>query len=528
MKISMSTERAGFCGPLPPSKFNLAQYCLQNSAATTPDKVALIICDNQQAPSSAQHWTYQQIEDAVLHLAGGFLSTGLNRGERLFIRMGNSFDFALVFFAANAAGLVPVPASSQLTVSEVEKLLADCGASAIASDGTLDLPELPTNVALLDRDTIESLKQSTPANYCQTHKDDPAFLVYTSGTTSVPKGVLHAQRAVWGRKPMYRDWYDIGEHDRLLHTGAFNWTYTLGTGLFDPWANGATSIVYTGEKNIDIWPAIIKTHQPTIMAAVPSLYRQILKYCQLDHQNVASLRHCLTAGEPLPENIRENWLDRTGLELYEALGMSEVSTYISSSPARAIKRGSPGQPQSDRCIAILPKTAGIDPVKTGQPGVIAVHRSDPGLMLGYWNRPDEEATSFRGDWFLTGDLARMDSEGFIWFEGRNDDLINAMGYRVSPIEVEAVLSQHKHVDQVGVCAINLRQNVDIITGFLVPVAGTDIDIEDVARFASSRLAAYKVPKKLLVVDSLPCNASGKLLRKELPHLARTLRETENG
>jgi len=526
MKVSMSTERAGFCGPLPPSKLNLAQYCLQNSAATTPDKTALIICDNEQAPSSTQYWTYQQIEDAVLRLAGGFLSTGLNRGERLFIRMGNSFDFALVFFAANAAGLVPVPASSQLTVSEVEKLLADCGASAIASDGTLDLPELPTNVALLDRDTIENLKQSTSVNYSQTHKDDPAFLVYTSGTNSTPKGVLHAQRAVWGRKPMYRDWYDIGEHDRLLHTGAFNWTYTLGTGLFDPWANGATSIVYTGDRNIDIWPAIIKTHQPTIMAAVPSLYRQILKYCQLDRQQMASLRHCLTAGEPLPKNIRENWLNRTGLELYEALGMSEVSTYISASPASAVKHGSPGMPQSGRCVAILPQNDGTDPVETNQPGIIAVHRSDPGLMIGYWNRPDESTTSFRNDWFLTGDLARMDADGFIFFEGRNDDLMNAMGYRVSPLEVESVLSQHESIDHAGVCVINVSENVDIIAGFLVAVPGAIIDVDDITQFASDRLAAYKVPKRLLEVDALPCNASGKLLRRKLPGLIKL--EIENG
>ena len=181
-------------------------------------------------------------------------------------------------------------------------------------------------------------------------------------------------------------------------------------------------------------------------------------------------------------------------------------------------------PQSGRCVAILPELdednlVGAEPVKVGQSGVLAIHRSDPGLMLGYWNRPDEQDQVIRGDWFISGDLALMDEDGFIWFGGRNDDLMNAMGYRVSPLEVEAVLLQHPDIDHVGVCPITVGENIEIIAGFLVTDRNTAIDVEDVARFAAERLAAYKVPKKLFVVEALPCNASGKLLRKELALLA---------
>ena len=528
----MSTVEPGFAGPRPPSQFNLARYCLQNSAAVTPDKTALVICNDHENPAAAQCWTFGQIETAVLQLAGGLCGLGLQSGDRLFIRMGNSFDFALMFFAANAAGLVPVPASSQLTALEVEKLLLDCQANTIASDGSLDLPPLPQGIKLLDKQNIRELKKSPPIDYASTHCNDPAFLVYTSGTTSTPKGVLHAQRAAWGRRPMYRDWYDMGSSDRLLHTGAFNWTYTLGTGLFDPWANGATSIIYTGKKDINIWPELINNHQPTIMAAVPTLYRQILKYCKLQQENMASLRHCLTAGEPLPANIRTQWMATTGLSLYEALGMSEISTYISSSPtttpkANPLKHGSPGKPQSGRCIAVLPEKSGTIPVATGKPGVIAVHKTDPGLMLGYWQRPEEQQACFRDDWFLTGDMASMDDDGFIWFQGRNDDLMNAMGYRVSPVEVETALLQHKDVEQAAVCAINVRENVDIITGFVVPVNGARIKPAEIIEYISNLLADYKLPKKLLVVDALPCNSSGKLIRKNLPGLTGTGWEMEN-
>ena len=252
----MSTPEPGFTGSLPPAQFNLARYCLQNSATKTPDKTALIICTDRHQRGSDVHWTYQQIEQAVLRLADGLVASGLQRGERLFIRMGNSIEYALMFFAANAAGLVPVPASAQLSTLEVKLLLSDCGASAIASDGTLALPQLPENILHFDEHKITALKQCEPIDYCASNKDDPAFLIYTSGTSAKPKGVLHAQRAVWGRRPMYRDWYDISDTDCLLHTGAFNWTYTLGTGLFDPFANGATSIVYTGPRDINIWPAL--------------------------------------------------------------------------------------------------------------------------------------------------------------------------------------------------------------------------------------------------------------------------------
>ena len=232
------------------------------------------------------------------------------------------------------------------------------------------------------------------------------------------------------------------------------------------------------------------------MAAVPSLYRQILKYCDLQLGQLSSLRHCLTAGEPLPGNIAEQWAKQAGCQLYEALGMSEISTYISSSPARANKQGSPGKPQSGRCIAILPQEGGTDPLPVGQSGVIAIHRTDPGLMLGYWNRPEEESAAMSGDWFLSGDLALMDDQGFIWFTGRDDDLINAKGYRVSPMEVEAALIQHSDIEQVAVVSVNVGENIDIIAAFLVTKADKDIDENDIFDFARQRLAAYKAAKEV--------------------------------
>src|SRR6185312_6209606 len=170
------------------------------------------------------------------------------------------------------------------------------------------------------------------AEYADTAADDPAFLIYTSGTTALPKGVLHAQRSAFGRRPMYQGWYGIGPDDRMLHAGAFNWTFTLGTGLTDPWANGATAIINTGHKDPALWPQLIAQTGATLFAGVPGIYRQMLKYAAPSRDDLSALRQGLMAGESTPPGLFEEWEARTGCQLFEALGMSEISTYVSSGP----------------------------------------------------------------------------------------------------------------------------------------------------------------------------------------------------
>ena len=245
---------------------------------------------------------------------------------------------------------------------------------------------MPTTIARM-------LREAPRAGYADTAADDPAFLIYTSGTTATPKGVLHAQRSAFGRRPMYQGWYGIGPEDRMLHAGAFNWTFTLGTGLTDPWANGATAIIYTGEKDPALWPRLIAETGATLFAGVPGVYRQMLKYAKPAPTDFGVLRHGLMAGETPPPGLFEDWEARTGRPLYEALGMSEISTYVSSGPGVPRKPGAVGKAQAGRRLAVLPLDGGSEPLPSGEEGLLAVHRSDPGLMLGYWQRPQEEARS---------------------------------------------------------------------------------------------------------------------------------------
>ena len=347
----------------------------------------------------------------------------------------------------------------------------------------------------------------------------------------------------------------------VLHAGALNWTYTLGVGLTDPWAVGATAVVYDGPRDPAIWPRLIEATGATIFAAVPGVYRQLL-HSGADLNSLRSLRHGLTAGEALAPALRQEWLDATGRELYEALGMSEISTFVSSSPTTPSRAGSPGRPQPGRRIAVLPARPAPDdgrggtapapdvPLPEGEVGLLAVHRSDPGLMLGYWERPQEDAASTRGEWFVTGDLVHLEPDGYLVHHGRDDDVMTSMGYRVSPLEVEAALAHHPAVAEAGCAEVEVREGVRVITAYVVltpdaaaAMAGdlvrdgagdTDGDVDrggahagheedsaaarferDLIAHAHDELASYKCPRRVVIVAALPRTANGKIRRRDL-------------
>lgn len=502
----------------PPARFNAARYCLGANAAARPDKTALVMVGEG---AETARLSYGDADRAVRGIAAGLLGLGLVPGDRVMIRMGNEADYVLVYFGALAAGLMALPSSPQLTPAEAAFLMENSGARAIALAGgcRIESADLGGRL-LLGPEDIARLKAHEPlATYADTAADDPATLVYTSGTTSRPKGVLHAHRTIWGRRPMLAHWLGLSESDVMLHAGTMNWTYTLGVGITDPWAVGATSVLYNGPRDPSVWPRLIAEHGATVFAAVPSLYRQILKYGDLRAHDLRRLRHGCTAGEALPTDLLESWEAATGKPLYEALGMSEISTYISSGPTIPVRPGSPGRPQPGRQVAILPREGVPEPLPAGETGLLAVHRSEPGLMLGYWNRPDEEAQVFRGDWFCGGDLARLDEAGYLWFEGRADDLMNAMGYRVSPNEVEGVLAEHPSVAEVGVAELRVRADVSVVCGFVVLQPGAEADAAALLDWCRSRLAAYKCPREIRFLDALPRTANGKVQRKRLHEAA---------
>ncbi len=501
------TESLFDAGPPPPcpERLNMARHALW--AGQPGDKTALIVAGADAA--ARETWTYAALRDAVARAAGGLRAAGLAPGDRVMLRLGNRADFPILFLAAAAAGGIAAPTSPMLTAEETRFVAADLGARFFCVDPELSVEGCAAET--LSGAALAVLRAGPPLEPVDVAADAAAFVVYTSGSSGRPKGVLHAHRAAWARRMMWRGWYGLTAADRMLHAGAFNWTYTLGAGLLDPWGAGASTVIYDGPRDPGVWSRLAVAHGATLFAATPGVLRQLLKYGAEVGAGFAGLRHALSAGEKLPDRLAEAWRAETGKPVYEALGMSEISTYLSFSPEAAPVPGAVGRPQPGRRVAVLAEGEGR-PAAIGAPGELAVSRRDPGLMLGYWNAPEETEAAFRGAWFVTGDLAAMDAEGAVAHLGRADSVINAGGYRVSAQEVETALLTHPGVSEAAAVEANPRPDLSIVAAFVV---GEGIDAAALDAWLATRLAAYKRPKRIEIVDALPRTATGKLRRRAL-------------
>lgn len=491
-------------GPPPPcpARFNLAAHVL-GRAAELADKTALSVL----GPDSAETFSYAELSRAVRGTATGLLEAGLKPGDKVLIRLGNTPDFPIAYLAALTVDLVPVPTSAALTEPEVQYIVDSLEPAASLHDPDVSCPEMDRRIGV---DDLRAMRARPPAEFAMGDPNRLAYVIYTSGTSGQPRAVAHAHRAIWARQMMIDGWYGLRAGDRLLHAGAFNWTYTLGTGLMDPWTVGATALIPgRGTPATDL-PRLLARHDATIFAAAPGVYRQALRGAV---PPLPRLRHGLSAGEKLPDTTRAGWEAATGTPIFEAYGMSECSTFISASPDKPAAPGTLGCPQPGRRVAIL----GDDgPVPLGQPGTIAVRRDDPGLMLGYLGAPEATAARMRGEWFLTGDLGSMDENGHITYLGRADDMMNAGGYRVSPLEVENALAHCPDLSGIGVTEVPVGPGKSIIAAFYTAPAPVETALLD--SYAQERLARYKQPRAWVHLDALPTGANGKLLRRALRDL----------
>ena len=487
--------------PCPPSAtwaapFNLAAHVLA-VGATRPDHIAMQIV----RPTGAERWSYGRLIAAVRGTGTLLLRQGLQPGDAVLLRLGNGPAFPLAYLGAIAAGLVPVVTSAQLTGPEITAMARPLACRLTLADAGIALPADGPPVL-----EAAALAHAADLPLCDWHMGAASrvgYIVFTSGTTGQPLAVAHAHRAILARGCMHQGWEGLTPSDRLLHAGAFNWTYTLGTGLMDPWTLGATALIPGPGVTPAQLPLLLKRFDATILAAAPGVIRQMLR---APLPPLPRLRHGLSAGESLSPDLRAQWQAATGTDLHEALGLSECSTFLSGSPTRPAPVGHVGYPQPGRQIAL-------------RAGEIAVHRSDPGLMLGYVGAPEATAARFDGDWFLTGDLAEIGPDGAFRTLGRKDDQMNAGGYRVSPQEVEAALAGLPGAADLAVAEVTVKPGVTVIACFFTAQSDhAPVQSERLSAFAAARLARYKQPRIWQQVDHLPRNGNGKLNRRALPLL----------
>jgi acyl-coenzyme A synthetase/AMP-(fatty) acid ligase len=528
-----------------PARLNIGVACTDAHLGTPADgRIAMIVEDDALGTSSI---TYGELAARTSRFAQLLRNLGIPRGDRVLIRLPNSLDYPTAFLGTMKRGAISVPTSTLLTAEEVEYLAHDSGAHAIVIDkaawkvmgpklagkeslryallsGAGGMTSVPGIESIDLGPALDAIAAWEPAQ--DTAPDDPAYLVYTSGTTGYPKGVLHGHRSLIGRTPAAIYWFDLLEHgdheagaaagrgDRIVHSGKFNWTYVLGSALMDPLFHGKTVIAHEGKNDAETWPRLIARHGATIFIGVPTIYRQILQKTAFAKADVPTLRHCMSAGEHLSDEVFGLWKERFGLDIFEAVGMSEFSYYLSQSKFRPIRPGSAGFPQPGHDIRLLnPET--LEEVLPGEEGMICVPESDPGLFLRYWNLPEETAKLRHDGWFFTGDYARYDADGYIWFLGRKDDIIKSFGYRVSPYEIERVLKSHPAVADCACVGEEAGKDKLLVVAYVIPHAGASVTPDELAAFGREHLAAYKAPKVVYLAKDFPRTRNGKILRREI-------------
>jgi len=532
MKVSQSFKQPEWRWSIP-KFFNIGEACSDKVCNEgKKNQIAMIVEDDLTGTSSI---SFETLAKKSSQFAEVLKNLKIKKQARVLIRLPNCLNYPIAFLGAMKAAYISVPTSTLLTAKEIIYLANDSSAEVLVTDlvtwksllpmlgefkflksvlisGKFEKLNSDMKVLWLDQ---ELNKISSFTKNPNTFSEDPAYLVYTSGTTGYPKGVLHAHRALLGRGPASKYWFNfIKSEDRIVHTGKFNWTYVLGSGLMDPLYLGKTVIVHEGKNDAHGWINLIKKHKATIFIGVPTIYRQILKKTEANYTDIPTLHHCMSAGEHLSDEIFSSWFERFKLNIYEAVGMSEFSYYISQSVKYPIKPGSAGFPQPGHDVKLLnPET--LQEVAIDVEGMICIPEKDPGLFIKYWNMEEETAKHKHDNWFFTGDFARYDKEGYLWFLGRKDDIIKSFGYRVSPYEIERVFKSHKFIDNCVAIGETQKDGKVLVVIYIILNKLGYLHPNKFVEYGRENLAAYKAPKIAYIANEFPKTKNGKILRKQI-------------
>jgi acetyl-CoA synthetase len=513
-----------------PEYYNIGYDCVDKHAeGKNKDKIALL-WENEKGDT--EKYTFLELKKLSNKFGNILRDLGFKKGDRFLIRLPNIPAFQISFIGGVKIGAVPIPSSVMFRAHEVEYRINDSESKAVITtakyaDAVREIkdkcPSLK-HIIIVDnpgkgevsyRDLMTSASEKLTLE--KTKKEDMAFFCYTSGTTGNPKGAVHLHRWVIGNDPSVLYWQNAKEDDIIGHTGDLSWIFPFGNGFLYVWRHGVTTFVYNGKFDPEKWFKLIEKYKITNLASVPTCYRLFVTIKDAENRyDLSSLRHCISAGEPLNPEVIKEWKERFSLDIYDGIGMTEVMVYLSNMRDMNIKPGSCGRPQPGKMCDIIDEKGNIMP--PGKPGMLAVKKTDPGLLKEYWNKPDKTKESFKGDWFITGDVLYKDEEGYFWFSGRDDDLIMAAGYRISPFEVESAIIEHPDVLEAAVVASPDSIRGVIVKAFIIlkdKTKASNALVKDIQEHTKMVAAPYKYPREIEFVDELPKTQSGKIKRKNL-------------
>jgi acetyl-CoA synthetase len=517
-----------------PPYYNIGVEVCDQHAAKTPGAVAVFFEDED---GNTCQYSFDEIKALSNRLANALVYRGCCRGDRIAILLPQVPENGIAHVAIYKAGAIAVPLSSLFGPDAIEYRLKDSGARALITDavgssklrGMRDRLEFLEHIYVIDGDAetgeldlARELEQGSPYFVpVRTRADDPALIIYTSGTTGSPKGVLHAHRALLGQLPGFElsHCFFPQRGDMFWSPADWAWAGGLLDSLLPTWNYGSPILGFKFSKKFDpdrVFRLIEKYHIRNTFLPPTALrmMRQVAKRGKCDK---LKLRTVMSAGESLGAETMEWASEHLGTSVNEMFGQTEANYVIGNCHAlMPIKPGSMGKAYPGSSVAVLDQHGQVLP--WGETGEIAVRRDTPGMFLEYWNNPEATHAKFRNEWMLTGDLASSDTDGYLFFKGRSDDIINSAGYRVGPTEIEECLLKHPAVSLAAVIGIPHQIRGNVIKAFVQlssGYTGSEALKNEIQAHVKQRLAAYEYPRLIDFVEEIPTTTTGKIKRDEL-------------
>ncbi|WJY27959.1 acyl-CoA synthetase MbcS [Sporosarcina trichiuri] len=509
-----------------PEQYNVVSEIGKYADGT--DRKALIYAD---AGGNKREYTYDQLMNDANRAANVFTSNGLGKGDIVLVMVPRLIEAYTAYIGALKAGIAVIPSSEMLRASDIEYRLAHSGAKAIVAyeaftDQLADVKGIEdVNLFVIGKaadrgiSLTDAMASASPEfQAADTKADDMAFLSYTSGTTGKPKGVVHTHG--WGYAHLRttgENWLGIQEGDTVWATAAPGWQKWIWTPFLAVLGSGATGLVYNGKFDVKTYLEMIKTYQVNVLCCTPTEYRFMAKAEDLAEYDLSSIRSAVSAGEPLNKEVIDRFEDVFSLQVRDGYGQTENTLLVGTMLGMEARPGSMGKPTPGNRVEIVNDEGEIAGV--GEVGDIAVHISTPALFKEYLKDPERTAMQFRGDYYITGDRAKKDEDGYFWFEGRGDDIIISSGYTIGPFEVEDALTNHPAVRECAVVASPDEVRGSVVKAYIVlrdPSAAADEGlIQELQDHVKETTAPYKYPRKIEFVEELPKTASGKIMRVQL-------------
>jgi benzoate-CoA ligase len=501
------------------TRYNAAAWLLDRRVEAGDGSSVAVVCRGEDL-------TYGDVQRQVWRVQNALRALGVGPGDRVAMVVRDEPGFVAWFLGALRSGAVPVPLSTMLTADELGAIVADADARTVvlseAHAGHLGpivarAGSVRSAVVLgaAGADPVvpvygwPELDDTAESEVAVTTGESPAFWLYSSGTTGIPKGVVHCHASLEATAATYaRSVLGIGPGDRCLSVAKLFFAYGLGNSLTFPFAVGGTAIIDPAPPTPAGIAGLVSGERPSLFFATPGFLAALLD-AELPDDTLSSIRLTVTAGEALPAELHRRFRARFGHPVLDGIGTTEALHIFISNRSGAERPGTSGTPVPGYEVQLIDE-AGHEVLEPDRPGYL--HVKGPSTATGYWRRPEATDAAFRNGWLRTGDVFTRSVDGYYTFLGRSNDMMKVGGIWVSPAEVEAALVEHPYVLEAAVVGGRDEHGLETIVAFVVPQRGHDIDPVAIEQHCRSRMAAFKRPRRIVPVGELPKTATGKIRR----------------